>query len=97
MDDVLAKMAVDVFAEMTRDTPGPLPHAQAEAHTSHPQVQVEHEGVPSNTLAPRDVAQWRPQAWAREHVTQVALVATVALGWLARLTRRGRRRRRRSG
>ena len=97
MDRVMAQMAIDVFAEMADDMAGAVPHGQPEADTSHPQVQVEHEHLPRDAPAPRDVAQRRPQAWAREHATQVALVITVALGWLARLTRRGRRRRRRSG
>ncbi len=97
MDQVMAQMAIDVFAEMADDMAGAVPHGQPEADTSHPQVKVEHEHLPRDTPVPRDVSQQRPQAWAREHATQVALVITIALGWLARLTRRGRRRRRRSG
>jgi hypothetical protein len=96
MDDVMAQMAADVFAQMTGDMPGRVPHGQPEADTSYPQVQVERELL-GHTPTPRDVAPGRPRAWAREHATQVALVVTVALGWLARLTRRGRRRRRQSG
>ncbi|HEX3978296.1 MAG TPA: hypothetical protein VHW96_18645 [Solirubrobacteraceae bacterium] len=97
MDDVMAQMAVDVFAEMADGMPGAISHGQLEADTSYPQVQVERELLPRDVPAPRDVAQGRPQAWTREHATQLALVVTVALGWLARLTRRGRRRRRQSG
>jgi hypothetical protein len=97
MDDVMAQMAVDVFAEMADGMPGAISHGQLEADTSYPQVQVERELLLRDVPAPRDVAQGRPQAWTREHATQLALVVTVALGWLARLTRRGRRRRRQSG
>jgi hypothetical protein len=93
MDDAMAQMAADVFAEMARDTPGPAPHPQPEGYLPYPHVEVEGELLPAQAAPPAHPAP-RAQRWAHEHATQAALVGTVVLGWLARLTRRGRRRRR---
>jgi hypothetical protein len=96
MDDTLDQMAANLVAQMRRDAPVADPHPEAEAYGANTHVEVERELLPGPpAAAPRqDPAPWRPGAWAREHATQAALVATVALGWLARLLRRGRRRRR---
>jgi hypothetical protein len=97
MDDAMAQMAADVFAAMTRDPSTLAPHPQPEGESLDPQVQVQVEELVQGQPTPLpQPARWRPQAWAREHATQAALVATVTLGWFARLMRRGRRRRRRS-
>jgi hypothetical protein len=57
-------------------------------------VEVERELLPGLPAPRENPAPWRAGPWAREHTTQAALLATVALGWLARLLRRGRRRHR---
>lgn len=93
MRDPMSQMAADVFVEMTRDTPGRVPHPQAEADTSHPHLEVERELLgPSPKPGPLPVSR-RTQQWAREHTSEALLVTTVGVGWLARLVRRGRRRR----
>jgi hypothetical protein len=96
MEQAMAQMAADVFAEMARDTPGLDSHPQLEGEPLYPHVQVERELLRGQPAPPARSAPWRAQPWAREHATQAALVATVALGWLARL-RRGPRRGRHSG
>ena len=96
MDEAMAQIAADVFAEMARDTPGPASHPQPEGYRPHPHVEVERELVPGEP-APSARPAPRAQQWAHEHATQAALAGTVVLGWLARLMRRGRRRRRRPG
>ena len=97
MEDAMSQMAADVFAEMARDTPTLAPQPHPEADPPYPHVQVERELLPHEFASPSRPAPRRAPVWAREHATQAALVATVAVGWLARLLRRGRRRRRRSG
>ncbi|HEY6522396.1 MAG TPA: hypothetical protein VIY10_01435 [Solirubrobacteraceae bacterium] len=97
MEDAMSQMAADVFAEMARDTPTLAPQPHPEADPTYPHVQVERELLPHEFASPSRPAPRRAPVWAREHATQTALVATVAVGWLARLLRRGRRRRRRSG
>jgi hypothetical protein len=99
MEEAMAQMAADVFAEMARDTPELDSRPQLEGQPLYPHVQVEREllrGQPAPPAPPARSAPWRAQPWAREHATQAALVATVVLGSLARL-RRGRRRGRHSG
>jgi hypothetical protein len=90
----MSQMAADVFAEMTRDTPGHIPHPQPEADTSYAHLELERELLgPSPEPRPLPVSR-RTQRWAREHTSEALLVTTVGVGWLARLVRRGRRRRR---
>jgi len=93
MNDPMSQMAADVFAEMSRDPPGRIPHPQPEGDSPYPHLNVEREffGDPPESTAP---VSRRPEQWAREHTGQTLLVTTVAVGWLARLLRRGRRRRR---
>jgi hypothetical protein len=83
-----------VFVQMARDTPGLAPQPKPEADPPYPDVQVERELLPDAFTSPSRPTPRRARIWPREHATQAALVATVAVGWLARLLRRGRRRRR---
>ena len=106
MRDAMSQMAADVFAEMTRDTPGNVPHAQPEGEPPYPHVEVEREllGDPPMTHVQMPelrtlhvpATSWAAEQWAREH-PQALLVGTVAAGWLARQVRRGRRGHRPSG
>ena len=93
MRDAMSQMAADVFAEMSRNAPGGISHAQPEGDALSPHVDVEREllGPPSEprVLSTLELA----QAWAREHAGQALLVTTVGVGWIARAVRRGRRRR----
>jgi hypothetical protein len=94
MRDPMSQMAADVFVEMTRDTPGRIPHPQPEAVASHPHLEVERELLgPPPEPRPLPVSR-RTQRWAREHTSEALVVTTVGLGWLMR---RGRRRRQHSG
>jgi hypothetical protein len=93
MDDTLDQMAANLVAQMRRDSPTADPQPEAEADGDNTHVDVERELLPGAPEFRQAPAPWRAGLWAREHATQAALVATVALGWLARLLRRARRRR----
>ena len=96
MDDTLEQMAANIVAQMRRDAPIADAHPGAQAYGLNTHVEVERELLPGPrvTASHHQPAPWRPGPWAREHATRAALVATVVLGWLARMLRRGRRRRR---
>lgn len=93
MRDAMSQMAADVFAAMTLDTLGDVPHAEPEGDAVNPHVDVEREllGPPPEPRVPSTSE--LAQAWAREHAGQALLVTTVGVGWIARAVRRGRRRR----
>ena len=92
MRDAMSQMAADVFAEMTRDAPGPVLHAQPEGQPPYPHLDVEREFFGDVPQAAPPTS-WPAEQWAREHTGQALLVTTVAVGWLARSVRRGRQRR----
>jgi hypothetical protein len=94
MDDTLDQMAANIVAQMRRDSLTADPHPEVEADGDNTHVEVERELLPGLPAPRENPAPWRAGPWAREHTTQAALLATVALGWLARLLRRGRRRHR---
>jgi hypothetical protein len=89
----MSQMAADVFAEMTRDAPGRVPHPQLEGDAPYSHLEVERELLGPPAARGPLTASRRTQQWARTHAGQTVLVTTVGVGWLARAVHRGRRRR----
>ncbi len=90
MDEALAAMAADVFAEMTRDAPTTVAHPQPEADGMNHHPQVELDRMPRYDPRPHP-APWHTRSWAYQHATQAALLATLLVSGVARLLRRARR------
>jgi hypothetical protein len=90
MDEGLALIAADVFAQLSRDPGAAGSHPQPQGDPRQPEAEVEDDARPA---ASRHPAPWHTGSWAREHLTEAALMATVMVSGLARFTRRGRRRR----
>ena len=90
--DEVASMAAEVFVALTRGTAEGMPQSKHEGHGANPHTQVEPHPMHEPEAA-RHASPWQAPRWAREHVTQAALLATVIVSGVARLNRRGRRRR----
>jgi hypothetical protein len=85
-------MAAEVFVALTRGPADGVPKSKHEGQGADPHDQLEPQ--PSHEPdAARHPSPWHTRSWAREHLTQAALLATVIVSGLARVRRRGRRRR----
>jgi hypothetical protein len=86
-DEKLSLMAAEVFVALTRGGP----ESEDEGHGRDPHAQVKLDSRDETAPDPHP-APWHAAVWAREHLTQAALVATVIVSGLARRRRRGHRR-----
>jgi hypothetical protein len=92
-DEKLALMAADVFVAMTRGTAADITQSERQGQGPEPHSKVEPQSLDEPDPA-WHASPWPTAGWAREHLTQGALLATVLLSGLAQRRRRGRGRRR---